>query len=187
VALWRLRRLGTEQGETTLPWLLTHKGQVSLANGVVGVDALTFQETAQAALRQRPPDRAALLRALDLYANEFLAGDDHELWIVDHRLQLRELFLTACRALADQAATREELEQAVVYLERGHTLDPLDERTAERLMMCYLKLGYPGRVLTFFRETEAVLGRELGIRPGAALLAVADRARQEQDLSAPDP
>jgi DNA-binding SARP family transcriptional activator len=178
VALWRLRHLGTEQGETTLPWLLMHSGSISLAKGVVGVDVLAFQQMAEAALRHRPVDRAGLLRALDLYENDFLAGDESESWIVDHRQRLRETFLAAARALADQASAREELEQAVSYLERGHILDPLDERTAQRLMACYLKLGYPGRALTFFKETEAAMARELGIPPGSALQGLAEQARK---------
>lgn len=178
VAAWRLRQLGTEQGETALPWLLVHNGQLSLASGVVGVDALIFQESAKTALRGRPPDSLALLRALDLYEDDFLAGDDSQLWISDYRQRLRDTFHSLARALGAGATTRAELEQAVAYLERGHALDPLDERTAESLMMCYLKLGYPGRALIFFRETEAVLARKLGIRPGSALLRLVERARQ---------
>ncbi len=178
VAAWRLRQLGTEQGETPLPWLLMHTGQLSLASGVVGVDAAAFLEAADTALRGHPPDNAALTRALDLYEGDFLAGDDSEIWIVDHRLHLRERYLAAARALADRAVSREELEQAIAYLERGHALDPLDERTAERLMTGYLKLGYPGRALIFFRETETALARSLGIAPGSALLSLADRARR---------
>ncbi|MDP2433732.1 MAG: BTAD domain-containing putative transcriptional regulator [Pseudomonadota bacterium] len=177
VAAWRLRQLGTERGETALPWLLMHNGQLSLASGVVGVDALIFQESAKTALRGRPPDTPALLRALDLYEDDFLAGDDSQLWISDHRQRLRETFLSLARALADQAATHEELEQAVAYLERGHYLDPLDERTAERLMTCYLKLGHPGKALTSFREIETALAGELSIRPGASLLRLAAQAR----------
>jgi DNA-binding SARP family transcriptional activator len=180
VALWRLRRLGAEQGETALPWLLQHNGQISLANGVVGVDAIAFQDAAKSALRGRPPDPQALRNALDLYEDEFLAGDDSELWIIDHRQRLRETYLALARALADAAATREEQEQAAAYLERGHAFDPLDERTVERLMACYLKLGYPGKTLTCFRETEAALARELGIRPGSALLRLVERARQSE-------
>ncbi|PIX96700.1 MAG: hypothetical protein COZ24_09070 [Hydrogenophilales bacterium CG_4_10_14_3_um_filter_63_21] len=186
VAVWRLRHLGTEQGETALPWLLLHNGQLSLANGVAGVDALIFQESAKAALRGHPPDMQALLRALDLYEDDFLAGDERELWISDYRQRLRETFLSLARTLADQAAIREELEQAVAYLERGHALDPLDERTAERLMACYLKLGYPGRVLTLFRETETALAGKLAIRPGAGLLRLATQARLPQFSSLPD-
>ncbi len=185
VATWRLRQLGTEHGETALPWLLMHNGQLSLASGVVGVDALIFQEAAKTATRGRPPDAQALLRALDLYDDDFLAGDDSELWISDHRQHLRETFLSLARALADQAATHEELEQAVAYLERGHALDPLDERTAERLMNCYLKRGYPGRALTLFREIETALKRDLGITPGSALLALAERARGHEGKRGP--
>lgn len=177
VAAWRLRQLGTEQGETPLPWLLMHNGQLSLASGVVGVDALIFQEAAKTALRGHAPDAQALLRALDLYEDDFLAGDDSEIWIVDHRLRLRDRYLAAARALADRARSREERERAIVHLERGHALDPLDERTSERLMATYLELGYPGRALIFFRETAAALARELGIAPGSALLSLAERAR----------
>lgn len=177
VATWRLRQLGTERGETALPWLLMHNGQLSLANGVVGVDALIFQESAKAALRGHPPDVQASLRALDLYEDDFLAGDDSQIWIADHRQRLRETFHSLARTLADRAVSREELEQTVVCLERGHALDPLDERTAERLMNCYLKLGYPGKALILFRETEAALKRDLGITLGSALLALAERAR----------
>jgi len=178
VSIWRLRRLGTEQGAATLPWLLMHNGHISLASGVVGVDALIFPDAAKAALRHHTPDFQTLLGVLDLYEDDFLPGDDSELWIADHRQRLRETFLALARALAVDAASREELEQAVVYLERGHNLDPLDERTVERLMACYLKLGYPAKVLACFRETEAAIARELGIRPGAALLELAAQARQ---------
>jgi DNA-binding SARP family transcriptional activator len=177
VALWRLRRLGTEQGEPPLPWLLSHNGQISLAPEVVSVDALEFLETAEAALRQRPPDRQALLAALDRYEADFLAGDDSERWIVDHRQRLRDLYLTAARALATHADTRETLEPAIAHLERGHHLDPLDERVVTSLMAAYLRLGYPGKALTCFQATEAALARELGIQPGTAMLALAERAR----------
>ena len=178
VAAWRLRHLGLREGETALPWLLMHNGRLSLASGVVGIDASAFQESAETALRGNPRDAAALSRALDLYEGDFLPGDASEIWIVDHRQRLRDLYLNAARALADRAASHEELEQAVAHLERGHSLDPLDERTAERLMACYLKLGYPGQALRFYNATETALRRELGIAPGAALNNLVEMARR---------
>lgn len=170
VAVWRLRQLGASGAGPTLPWLLLNNGRLSLAQGVVGVDAIAFQQAADAALRQ-PPDRATLLRVLEMYSGDFLAGDDSELWITDHRQHLRERYQRTVHLLFAQARDTETLEQALPHLERGHGLDPLQERTAECLVKAYARLGYAARALETYRATETALRREFGLAPGASLVA----------------
>lgn len=185
VAVWRLRQLGAGQNGSALPWLLLRDGHLSLARGVVGVDALAFQTAANAALRPPAQDRAALLHALGLYTGDFLAGDDSELWIGDHRQRLRELYQRATRALFAASRDPAQLEQALPHLERGHALDPLDERAAESLIKAYTRLGYTARALETYRATEAALGREFGIAPGAGLAAAIAPLRAEAPGIAP--
>lgn len=175
VAVWRLRRLGVAKGAAALPWLLMHNGRISLPSAMVGVDVTFFQAAASEALQRRPNEAEALRYALDLYEGDFLAGDASELWIIDHRQRLREIYAQLARALVGLAHAQGELEQALAYLQRGHELDPLDERSAECLMHGYLSLGYPGKATEIYRATERALQRDLGVLPGEALTVLAYR------------
>lgn len=176
VALWRLRRLGADQGNTGQPWLLRHQGRVSLARGVAAADSLLFQEAAEQALRPGQAEPAALLRALSLYEGDFLGDEGNELWIIDHRQRLRDAYLACARALAEVARDRDELELALSHLQHGHDRAPFDELVAASLMRCYLRLGFPGRAIQTHQRVARALKAEWGIEPGAALAVLLRQA-----------
>lgn len=183
VAVWRLRRLGRAKGGAALPWLLMHNGRISLSSAMVGVDAMFFQDAANDALQHRKHDPDAFRRALNLYEGDFLVGDDSELWIIDYRQRLREIYAQLARALAGLAKDQRELEAALAYLQRAHELDPCDERSAECLAQGYLTLGYPGKAAEIFRGTESALQRDFGVRPGKALSLLANQLERDKGLA----
>lgn len=88
VALSRLRRLGRQDRETPLPWIVTHHGQVSLVSSLCEVDCITFLRELQQSGSNRTD---SIRRALTLYKADFLVNDDSEPWIVGHRNFLRRV------------------------------------------------------------------------------------------------
>ena len=138
---------------------------VSLAPGVLEVDAVDFRSLAAASA---PAQRR---RALELYHGELLDGLDvtgaeaFEEWLVGERRRLREL---AAQALAEDlaratatASDRRAIEAALRLL----ALDPLRESAHRALMRLYAAHGRRTAALEQYQSCVDTLQRELGVEP----------------------
>ncbi|HEX6937541.1 MAG TPA: BREX system ATP-binding domain-containing protein [Actinomycetes bacterium] len=124
--------------------------------GQVDVDALEFEDLARKALAVRDP--AVADRALARYVGDLLPHDVYEPWLEVPRERLRLLHLDLLRL----ASRWEELAAA----------DPADEEAAVELMRSLVAAGARRSALRQFERLERALGRELGVGPGPAALAL---------------
>lgn len=100
VALWRLRHLGCKKGEKPCPWVAIQHGMVSLVSGLCRVDCIEFELNTKAALLTK--DTVRLNEALTPGTGVFLALDDSEPWIIQHREYLTLLYLHNSKIPVDE-------------------------------------------------------------------------------------
>jgi|Deesub1362A_J573_1020465.scaffolds.fasta_scaffold00199_19 DNA-binding SARP family transcriptional activator len=175
VAVSRLRRIGCRRGEKPIQWILVKQRKISLARPLCAVDSIIFKETVDRALKERK-DIALLMKALDLYRDDFLARDQSETWIIRHREILREDFVKGAILLYELCRESGDINESLPYLYRAVERDPLDEEIYSVLMELYLELGYPSKAIQTYKQAEEILKKELDIAPGPALQALARKA-----------
>ena len=175
VVLWRLRRLGLEEGDQPLPWLQLQHGNVSMIQDYCHVDVFSFSLRLKRALSQPDLDVHALKQVLDLYTGDFLANDMSETWIIEYRERLRRRYLEAVLLLVE-AEKNAQPDDAIMYLYRALEIDPLDERIYASLMGIYIQDGYPSKALEVYHSAKTALKHGLDIKPGTVLVALAKQA-----------
>jgi len=173
VAITRLRRVGSREGERPLHWIVVRHKQVSLASSLCTVDSILFQEALKRAIRER--DMESLAEALDLYTGDFLPHDLEEPWIIRQREALKNDFINGALLLADLAVKGERSHEAVVCLKKAVEIDPLHEGIYVRLMKLHIAMGYPSRALQTFHDARSALKAGLAIEPGPTLVAIAHK------------
>ncbi|RMG03011.1 MAG: tetratricopeptide repeat protein [Nitrospirae bacterium] len=178
VTISRLRRFGIDAECTPPRWLIVKGRRLSLARPLCGVDSIIFREAVKRCFNGMK-DIDLLMKALDLYRDDFLVNDSAEIWIIRHREILREEFLRGTLLLTELLKEAGEPSLAVPYLERAIEKDPLNEEIYEYLIDVHLTRGYPSLAIKAYRRAEEALKRELGITPGPRLIAVARRAGLE--------
>lgn len=178
VSVSRLRRLGTDPGETPPGWVLVRHGKVSLARLLCAADAILFEEGIRAS-RNGDAGIGRLADTLRLYKGDFLPNDVSEGWVVRHRERLREEFIRGAIDLSGMCIDAGRHEEPIPFLRKALDQDPLHEEIYGALMRVHLALGYPSRAILLYRQAEETLERELGIAPGASLRALKKEAGGE--------
>jgi len=171
VAVSRLRRLGCKDGETPLQWVALRHRKVSLVKTLCAVDSIMFSETLSNALNGK--DLESLMRALDLYKDDFLRHDRSETWIVRHREILREHYTKGVVALARRLLEEGRQEEGLPFLHFAVSRDALNEELYIHIMRCYMRAGYPSKALQTFYQARKALKEGLDIEPGEAMLTMA--------------
>lgn len=142
----------------------------------------TDVEAFEAALRE-----GRTLDAIELQAGDLLAGFDDDAndawtgWLGFERGRLRRAWHGAVEqtlAATTDAATGMRL------VERWLAADPLDERAVGVCMQWLSTAGLPARVQQTYDDFAARLRSELGLDPGAELLALRDSLVRPQRVSA---
>jgi DNA-binding SARP family transcriptional activator len=131
VTLWRLRHLGCEKGEVPLPWVAIQHGYVSLVSGLCRVDCIEFEHNLKAAKREGNP--AMLQEALTPAGGNFLANDDSETWIIQHRQELQQAYLNSACLLAELVLQDPVSIDPSLALKNALRLSPNDTR-CQRLL-----------------------------------------------------
>lgn len=167
-----------------------HRLRVSLAPGVlvvqgrddVGVsaqglscDAATFECYLQV---------GELVRALRLYAGDFLAGfhvcgaaPEFDDWIVTERERLQRRAFNATLVLVDVAEASGDCQAAVGWLRRASELRPVDETICQRLIKAQAAAGDRAGALAAYDHFARQLADEYGLSPSAETRAGADAVR----------
>ncbi len=179
VTLSRLRRTISHPDSSPMQWLLVSKRRVSLARPLCWVDSIAFRQTVERALKKEA-DTELVKKALDLYTEDFLAGDSTRTWIARHRELLKEYFVKATLLLSENYRHEGRAECAIPYLNQAIEKDPLNEELHALLMETYLHAGYPSKALKVYREAEERLQDGLGIPPGVQLKRLARMAGLEK-------
>jgi DNA-binding SARP family transcriptional activator/pimeloyl-ACP methyl ester carboxylesterase len=137
--------------------IVLREGRVDLwPSGSVDVDALRFEEEAEAALEAGEPE--ACNRAVSLYGGELLPDDRYKEWTLAHRDRLRALYLQMLRGAH--------------LWERVVAEEPTDEESHRSLMRMYADAGNRYAALMQFHTLRDVLARELGLEPDPESVAL---------------
>lgn len=160
VSLQRLRKLlGADA------FVVLREGRVSLAERLVWVDVIAFQ---QALVEDVPDDVVA--EALMLHAGPLLDGDDSA-WVIAPREKLRSLFLRQALRLAERHAAALRWDAALDWYGRCADADALNESFVQGALRCCTALGRTAEGETAYRRLETALASTLGRAP-------ADRTRR---------
>lgn len=140
--------------------VVVHAGEVVLwPDRPVAVDALRFEQRADAALAQRDPAECAETAAT--YVGDLLPGARFEPWAEATRERLRERQLQLLRASGQW--------------ERLAQLDPEDEPAHRALMQRELAAGNRAAALRWYAHLREGLRQGLGISPDAQTQALYER------------
>ncbi len=169
-AVHRLRKLVGPQT------VLLSDGRVSLARDSCCLDLWNFEATL-ARLEQVSSHFESVPRACarmkELYAGDFLAGENAAPWLIAPRERLRARFLAALEQLGSAMLAEGMADKARECYEHGLTIDPLVEQFYRGLMRCYWHLDRPAEVQTTLTRCRQLLRTSLGLQCSAATEALA--------------
>lgn len=176
VALSRLRKIGLQNGNQPIPWLVSRHGKLSLIDSLCCIDALIFRDKMKNALRE-PEDAQQLQQALDLYTGNFLAADFSLPGIDTCRKELRRMYIKGILRQAASLASQNDCRAQVTLLEQALSYDPHNEILYRELMQSHLSQGNHGKALETYDRAAKILNTAFGILPGNALQALVNKIR----------
>jgi DNA-binding SARP family transcriptional activator len=139
---------------------------IALRSEAVVVDVERFLAEAARALalrRARSTEAGELLaRAEALYSGDFLEENAYDDWAITLREEARAVYVDLVRALAEDAAERDDADAAVRYFLRVLEKDPYDEEAHLGLVSALETAGRHGEARRHFRAYAARMD-ELGI------------------------
>ncbi len=138
-------RRNIEPDPATSSRYLTLRGEQLMLcpEGDLWVDVEAFEQAAAAARRSRDP--AAYQAAVEFYAGELLPEDRYEEWTEEHRLRLREMYLSLLLGLSLLQEEREDHDDAAEALLEVLAEDPAREEAHVGLMRLHALRGRRGR------------------------------------------
>ncbi|MGH8916109.1 MAG: AfsR/SARP family transcriptional regulator, partial [Acidimicrobiia bacterium] len=158
------RHLGTTTSVTI------RAGLVSLwPEHTVEVDAVRFENEADAALRSGAADRCQ--DALCLYRGDLLPDSLSEEWAIEPRRHLRAVFVELLRAAGEW--------------QRLIEVEPTSEEAASHLMRLSAEQGDTAGVVNRFKSLEAAMARELSLQPSSETTALYQELTRGPALVAP--
>lgn len=164
--LHRLRESGFEG------FVVTQGDTLSL-HGSVQVDAAEFRAACAA-----DPERALALHGGTLLQGFDLAGaEPFNDWLAAHRHALDSRWRAAAEARAATLEAGGDLRAALEVARRLLEADTLQEAPYRRAMRLHAALGEREAALALYERCRRVLGRELGLKPLAETVALADAVR----------
>lgn len=166
--LHRLRQLlGSEKA------IRLQEGRITLDERYCWIDVVAFQELIEKSENggnrdssgTRRDPRQLRLKAINLYAGEFLPADGKEPWAIRMRERLKA---RAIRLFDAEGRSHEEAGawgEAVECYEKALDANELYEEFYQRLMGCYQKQGKKAEALAVYHRCEKILESVLGIEP----------------------
>lgn len=118
-----------------------------------------------------PATRQTLLaEAVTFYQGDLLPGCYDE-WLIPARERLRQQLLETLEQIAWVSEDRRDYATAIHYANHRLRVEPLSESTYQQLMRLHALTGDRAAALQTYHTCVAVLQRELGVGPGAAIEA----------------
>lgn len=144
----------------------------------VSTDAAEFEQLIHRGASASAESRQALLKqAVAMYKGELLPGFD-ELWVLNERLRLEDLYLSALRMLVQDSEKLAQADDSIQYLRLALAKDPLNEAWHTRLMRLYLESGRPASALRQYEELVRILDEQLNCQPDEEARSLAAKARR---------
>lgn len=169
VTLHRLRQVLTKAG---CPELVSYTGKrYALRLTGLASDIQQFQQLVSAWLYQNaaPEERARCLeQAAALYRGDYLEGMDYT-WLLHDREKFRNLHVETRMALARYYLDIRSYSRSIVHLHRIEEEDPFNEKIHALLIKAHAGQGSRTAVIRQYQKAEAILKKELGLRPSMEL------------------
>jgi DNA-binding SARP family transcriptional activator/TolB-like protein len=186
-ALHYLRRV---LGEGAAGTIIADGDEVAVRSDSLRCDAVAFEQLAQ----QGQADAA-----LSLYKGDFLQGfhvpdvsSEYEEWVERTRARLRRKAAAIAWTASEAAERSSNGERAVELARRACQLELDEEAGWRRLMGLQDRLGDRAAALRSYEELKQRLERDLGVRPAAETVALAQSIRSSNrtaarvEVAAPD-
>jgi DNA-binding SARP family transcriptional activator len=149
--------------------VLVVPGGYALNRDLVQVDADTFERLVTAGLaasREGRPDAVETLeRALTWYRGDFMAELPYAVWTLAERERLRDLALRVLRRLGHLLAERNEVDEALSYLERAAHMQPFDTDIERELVSLALERGRYSVAMRRYAALRVRMLRKFGEEP----------------------
>lgn len=144
----------------------------------VTCDVIEVQQLLQQ-LRADPLDQDALTALFDRYRGELLPGcyDD---WIAPLREELHHDVMAALDQLITLLENQRAYDEGIRYAQRLLNLDPLEEKSYQRLMRLRAVNGDRTGALRVYQECAQMLEQELGVEPMPETVALYERLRNQE-------
>ena len=184
VALSRLRNSIKQAGSISKPWLTVKQHRVSLDTNLCEVDAIRFTKAIDFYFKKKK-NPYLLIKALDLYKEDFLARERDLPWSESHRDYLHDQYIQALVEYAGTYHSQADVDRAINYLKKALTGRLFDEQLCEALMKCHIKAGYPSMALGIYYKTRTAIQESMGVEPGPKLKALVEDI-QEKMMTKPE-
>ena len=170
--------------------LNANNDQVALKRDAIWIDVSAFVSASKRS------DIPSIEQALDLYQGEFLEGlafrlPEYEDWLLVMREHLRQHAVNLCEVLTDRCDL--DAAASIALHNRLLQLEPTLEQAHRSLMEIYISEGDDAAAIKQYLSCQAILERELGIKPDAdtkslyqALLEHRMRVAPKTDLTLPE-
>jgi len=145
-------------------YILTHKSGYELNLGKWNVDYFYDVEWFDMLIREADRTRSAekYLAAIDLYCDDFLAGDKAQEWSNYKRQMLKDDYLHALNFLAEQAQAEKNFNAAIEFAQKMLMADELYEPAYVILIKSYLQLRRPSAAKKILELCEQNFRHYLG-------------------------
>jgi LuxR family maltose regulon positive regulatory protein len=114
-------------------------------------------------------------KAFSTYGGHFLHNDQEKQWTTSYRERLRSKFLGVVTALGESwtaqaekkqaSRSREAIQHAIEYYQKGLEIDDVAEDFYQNLMVCYGKLGRKAEAAKVYKRFRSTLAASLGVEP----------------------
>jgi two-component SAPR family response regulator len=145
-------------------YILTHKSGYELNLGEWNVDYFYDVEWFDMLIREAARTRSAekYLAAIDLYCDDFLAGDKAQEWSNYKRQMLKDAYLHALNFLAEKAQAEKNFNAAIEFAQKMLMADELYEPAYVTLIKSYLQLRRPSAAKKILELCEQNFRHYLG-------------------------
>jgi predicted ATPase/DNA-binding SARP family transcriptional activator len=154
----------------------------------VTVDALRFSRAVAASGAITDPQKRIinLENAIACYTGEFLPGF-YEDWVLAERQWLSEQFVGASRTVIKHFEATGMYDKAIRYARTALAVNPLAEDLSEDLIRLLASSGQTGAALSYYREFERLLLKEIGEPPSGPVRGLVDKIRESETTSTIQP
>lgn len=168
--IWRLRKALSPHGEASV--IATDRAGYRLDLTAVTVDSIDFESAAAATLDEsRTPTVDDLEHVLRLWRGEPFTTASSTPTLDQARRRLHAVRAALLTRRADLLLARGDVDRALDEAQALITRDPLDEHAWSVKISALAAGGQRAEALTAYRDIRELLATELGVDPGAEVLA----------------
>ncbi len=155
-------------------YLLMEGGRYGVRPATIATDVEEFEKKLAEADRAADSDARvrSLEEAVSWYRDDLLPDDANEPWIVVERERLRLSHLSALERLADGRSEQGRFAEATEILRTLLRAEPWREAAYRQMMKALTAMGRRAEALHLYRQCEALLQRELDVRPSPETIAL---------------